>query len=161
MPAFSVSSPEVRRSLDQVELQKRNYWGEQTLSTLACLTSGRRRSSLAKRFVRTMSLKQQGSPTDPQRRAKWGGFPSSFNLFFHLNDRYLVDVTNERAGGVVEATSHGFCGGQKIFGRYTLIKRDFMSLAHSSLRNRKNLSESAKSLAKRLKISLHNALGVT
>jgi serine/threonine protein kinase/Tfp pilus assembly protein PilF len=31
-------------------------------------------------------------------------------------------VTNERAGGVAEATSREFGSGQKIFGRYTLIK---------------------------------------
>jgi serine/threonine protein kinase/Tfp pilus assembly protein PilF len=31
-------------------------------------------------------------------------------------------VTNERAGGVAEATSREFASGQKVFGRYTLIK---------------------------------------
>jgi serine/threonine protein kinase/Tfp pilus assembly protein PilF len=31
-------------------------------------------------------------------------------------------VTNERAGGVAEATSREFGSGQKVFGRYTLIK---------------------------------------
>jgi serine/threonine protein kinase/Tfp pilus assembly protein PilF len=31
-------------------------------------------------------------------------------------------VTNEHAGGVAEATSREFGGGQKVFGRYTLIK---------------------------------------
>jgi serine/threonine protein kinase/Flp pilus assembly protein TadD len=31
-------------------------------------------------------------------------------------------VTNEHAGGVAEATSREFAGGQKVFGRYTLIK---------------------------------------
>jgi len=33
-----------------------------------------------------------------------------------------VNVANEHAGGVAEATSREFAGGQKIFGRYTLIK---------------------------------------
>jgi serine/threonine protein kinase/Flp pilus assembly protein TadD len=48
--------------------------------------------------------------------------PPSFNLSFHLNDEYLVNVTDEHAGGVVEATSREFGSGQRVFGRYTLIK---------------------------------------
>jgi serine/threonine protein kinase len=31
-------------------------------------------------------------------------------------------VTNERAGDVAGVTSRDFAGGQKIFGRYTLVK---------------------------------------
>jgi serine/threonine protein kinase/Tfp pilus assembly protein PilF len=45
-----------------------------------------------------------------------------FTLSFHLNDGYFVNVANEHAGGVAEATSRELGSGQKIFGRYTLIK---------------------------------------
>jgi hypothetical protein len=48
--------------------------------------------------------------------------PSSFRLPSHLDDVYSVKVTNERAGGVAAATSREFASGQKIFGRYALIK---------------------------------------
>jgi serine/threonine protein kinase/Flp pilus assembly protein TadD len=48
--------------------------------------------------------------------------PSSFRLPFHLNDVYSVNVTNERAGDVAGATSREFTSGQKVFGRYTLVK---------------------------------------
>jgi serine/threonine protein kinase/Tfp pilus assembly protein PilF len=34
----------------------------------------------------------------------------------------LLKVSNERAGGVIGATSREFASGQKVFGRYTLIK---------------------------------------
>src|SRR5438046_1295056 len=46
----------------------------------------------------------------------------SFNLSVPLNDGYLFNVTNEQADGVAEATSHEFASGQKVFGRYTLVK---------------------------------------
>src|SRR5437899_4024235 len=48
--------------------------------------------------------------------------PLSFNLSFHLDNGYRANVTNEHAGGVAEATSREFGSGQKVFGRYTLIK---------------------------------------
>ena len=48
--------------------------------------------------------------------------PLSFNLSFHLDNGYRANVTNEHAGGVAEATSREFGNGQKVFGRYTLIK---------------------------------------
>jgi serine/threonine protein kinase len=48
--------------------------------------------------------------------------PSSFKLPSHLNDVYSVKVTNESAGGVAAATSREFASGQKVFGRYTLVK---------------------------------------
>src|SRR5881398_3442232 len=48
--------------------------------------------------------------------------PLSFNLSFHLDNGYLANVTNEHAGGVAAATSREFGSGQKVFGRYTLIK---------------------------------------
>jgi serine/threonine protein kinase/Tfp pilus assembly protein PilF len=51
-----------------------------------------------------------------------GGLPRQLYLSFHLNDGYLVNVTNERAGGVAAATSREFATGQRVFGRYTLIK---------------------------------------
>src|SRR5438128_6143184 len=46
----------------------------------------------------------------------------SFKLPFHLNDVYSVKVTNQSAGGVAAATSREFASGQKIFGRYSLVK---------------------------------------
>jgi serine/threonine protein kinase len=48
--------------------------------------------------------------------------PSSFKLSSHLNDVYSVRVTNERAGDVAGATTREFARGQKVFGRYTLVK---------------------------------------
>ncbi len=39
-----------------------------------------------------------------------------------MDDVYLLKVSNERAGHVIDATSREFVGGQKVFGRYTLIK---------------------------------------
>ena len=51
-----------------------------------------------------------------------GAPPSSFKLPSHLNDVYSVNVTNERASDVAGATSREFVSGQKVFGRYTLVK---------------------------------------
>jgi serine/threonine protein kinase/Tfp pilus assembly protein PilF len=48
--------------------------------------------------------------------------PSSFKLPSHPNDVYSINVTNERAGGVAGATSREFTSGQRVFGRYTLVK---------------------------------------
>ena len=45
-----------------------------------------------------------------------------FKLPSHLNHIYCVNVTNERAGDVADATLREFAGGQKVFGRYTLVK---------------------------------------
>src|SRR6187200_763992 len=45
-----------------------------------------------------------------------------FRLPSNLDDVYSVKVTNERAGGVAGATSREFASGQKVFGRYTLVK---------------------------------------
>jgi len=47
---------------------------------------------------------------------------SCFNLSFHCNDEYLVNVTNERGDGVAQATSREFASGERVFGRYTVIK---------------------------------------
>src|SRR5712692_1376043 len=58
----------------------------------------------------TQSLSDGGAP------------PSSFKLPSHLNDVYSVKVTNERAGDGAGATSREFASGQKVFGRYTLVK---------------------------------------
>jgi serine/threonine protein kinase/Flp pilus assembly protein TadD len=60
------------------------------------------------------------SHANPKRRCR--GSASSFKLPSHLNDVYSVKVTNESAGGVAAATSHEFASGQKVFGRYTLVK---------------------------------------
>src|SRR5205823_5508075 len=60
------------------------------------------------------------SPANPKRRCR--GPPSSFRLSSHLNDVYSVKVTNERLGDVAGATSREFTGGQRAFGRYTLVK---------------------------------------
>src|SRR5207302_7624975 len=46
----------------------------------------------------------------------------SFRLPSNLNDVYSVKVTNERAGNVAGATSREFASGQRVFGRYTLVK---------------------------------------
>ena len=48
--------------------------------------------------------------------------PAGFKLPFHPNDVYSVKVTNERAGGVADATSREFASGQRVFGRFTLVK---------------------------------------
>src|SRR6266568_4809961 len=53
---------------------------------------------------------------------RWRGEASSFKLPSHLNEVYAVKVTNERAGDVAGATSREFASGQKVFGRYTLVK---------------------------------------
>src|SRR5207302_9194883 len=46
----------------------------------------------------------------------------SFRLPSNLNDVYSVKVTNERAGNVAAGTSREFASGQRVFGRYTLVK---------------------------------------
>src|SRR6059036_3862998 len=58
--------------------------------------------------------------TDPKRR-RLADAPG-FNLSLLVNHRYVAKVSNERAGDVIGATSREFVGGQKVFGRYTLIK---------------------------------------
>src|SRR6266481_8711093 len=40
----------------------------------------------------------------------------------YLNYVYLPKVSNERAGDVMDATSREFASGQRVFGRYTLVK---------------------------------------
>jgi serine/threonine protein kinase/Tfp pilus assembly protein PilF len=47
---------------------------------------------------------------------------SRFHLPFGADVVYFVNVSNERAGDVMAATSREFASGQKVFGRYTLIK---------------------------------------
>src|SRR5438552_18844868 len=49
-------------------------------------------------------------------------FPLQFRLPSNLDDVYSAKVTNERAGDVAAATSREFASGQKVFGRYTLVK---------------------------------------
>src|SRR5438874_2041773 len=56
------------------------------------------------------------------RRGVAGAPPSSFKLPSHLDDVYSVKVTNERAGDVAGATSRELASGQRVFGRYTLVK---------------------------------------
>src|SRR5437773_2789708 len=48
--------------------------------------------------------------------------PSSFELSSASNPGYVGHVTNQRSGDVAEATLREFGSGQKLFGRYTLIK---------------------------------------
>src|SRR4029077_12334499 len=48
--------------------------------------------------------------------------PQAFKLPSSFDGVYAVAVTNERADDVTGATSSDFVGGQKLFGRYTLIK---------------------------------------
>src|SRR5438874_6276111 len=57
---------------------------------------------------------------NPKRRCM-GSVPS-FKLPSRPDDVYLLKVSTERAGDVIGATSREFVGGQKVFGRYTLIK---------------------------------------
>src|SRR5260370_24190820 len=56
------------------------------------------------------------------RRGVAGAPTSSFKLPSNLNDVYSAKVTNERAGGVAGATSREFASGEKVFGRYALVK---------------------------------------
>jgi serine/threonine protein kinase len=58
------------------------------------------------------------APTEVQG----GSAASRFQLPFDANVVYLANVSNERAGDVIAATSREFASGQKVFGRYTLIK---------------------------------------
>ena len=51
-----------------------------------------------------------------------GSAASRFQLPFDVNVVYLANVSNERAGDVIAATSREFASGQKVFGRYTLVK---------------------------------------
>jgi serine/threonine protein kinase/Tfp pilus assembly protein PilF len=60
---------------------------------------------------------ESANPKRPRRSSA-----SSFKLPSHPNDVYSVKVTNERAGDVVGATSREFASGQRVFGRYTLVK---------------------------------------
>src|SRR5439155_13844303 len=48
--------------------------------------------------------------------------PSSFELSSASNPDYIGAVTEQRSGDVAEATLREFGTGQKLFGRYTLIK---------------------------------------
>src|SRR6266851_10056724 len=45
-----------------------------------------------------------------------------FKLSSSFEGVYAVAVANERADDIAGATSHDFARGQKIFGRYTLVK---------------------------------------
>jgi serine/threonine protein kinase/Flp pilus assembly protein TadD len=54
--------------------------------------------------------------------AHGGSAAFTFRLPFDANVVYLANVSNERAGDVMAATSREFASGQKVFGRYTLIK---------------------------------------
>src|SRR5207249_12148106 len=48
--------------------------------------------------------------------------PSSFELSSASNAGYIEDVTDQRSGDVAEATLREYGSGQKLFGRYTLMK---------------------------------------
>src|SRR5438034_11591520 len=48
--------------------------------------------------------------------------PSSFELSCASNPDYIGAVTEQRWGDVAEATLHEYGSGQKLFGRYTLVK---------------------------------------
>ena len=56
------------------------------------------------------------------RECRVGTGRSRFELPFDANVVYLAKVSNERAGDVIAATSREFASGQKVFGRYTLVK---------------------------------------
>ena len=48
--------------------------------------------------------------------------PPGFELPSNLDGVYVLGVTNEGSGDVADVTQREFAGGQKVFGRYTLIK---------------------------------------
>src|SRR5438067_2079014 len=48
--------------------------------------------------------------------------PSSFELSSASNPDYIGAVTEQRSGDVADVTQREFVGGQRLFGRYTLIK---------------------------------------
>src|SRR5881398_1466797 len=78
-----------------------------------------------KKSWRTQSISCGGrNPASPRiRRGIAGGVrPPALGFLPHLNEVYSAKVTNERAGGVAGATSREFTSGQKVFGRYTLVK---------------------------------------
>src|SRR5947208_10888150 len=60
-------------------------------------------------------------PANPKRHCR-GVRPPALGFLPHLNEVYSAKVINERAGGVAGATSREFTSGQKVFGRYTLVK---------------------------------------
>jgi serine/threonine protein kinase/tetratricopeptide (TPR) repeat protein len=58
----------------------------------------------------------------PRARVPKVSPPSSFELSSASNAGYIKDVTEQRSGDVAEATLREHGTGQKLFGRYTLIK---------------------------------------
>src|SRR5438034_5392528 len=48
--------------------------------------------------------------------------PPSFEVSSASNAGYIMDVTDQRSGDVADATLREFRSGQKLFGRYTLVK---------------------------------------
>jgi serine/threonine protein kinase/predicted Zn-dependent protease len=48
--------------------------------------------------------------------------PPSFKLFSASPTGYIKDVTDQRSGDVADATLREYVSGQKVFGRYTLLK---------------------------------------
>ena len=48
--------------------------------------------------------------------------PSSFKLPSNLDDVYAVCVTNEGSGDIADATLREYASGQKVFGRFKLLK---------------------------------------
>ncbi len=74
----------------------------------------------------------EGEPCKPTRIRKGVAGPvlsgpkeppsSRFQLLFEPDPVYAPSVANERADDIAGATSHDFARGQKIFGRYTLVK---------------------------------------
>ncbi len=83
-----------------------------------------RRNILRKVVADAKSLIWRVGSCEPAltRRGVAGVRLASFKLPSHLNDVYSFKVTNERAGDVAGATSREFANGQKVFGRYTLVK---------------------------------------
>src|SRR6266545_3133095 len=73
-----------------------------------------------KNLSRTQSI-SDGKKASPRESEKAFGLPA-LRFLPILNDVYSVNVTNERAGDVADATSREFASGQKVFDRYTLVK---------------------------------------
>src|SRR6266498_344730 len=88
----------------------------QALSSWGAFTQKRSTKNLS----RTQSI-SDGKKANPRESEEAFGLPA-LRFLPILNDVYSVNVTNERAGDVADATSREFASGQKVFDRYTLVK---------------------------------------
>jgi hypothetical protein len=79
-------------------------------------------------FFRQTQDKSLLARTDPKKHREAcsdlaeASSPPSFELSSASNAGYIKDVTEQRSGNMPEATLREHGSGQKLFGRYTLIK---------------------------------------